>query len=64
MSSKDPLGSTANILLILLITLVLLYFGQDFLIPLVLALMNWSLLNALADYIVKIPLGPCNCPEN
>ncbi len=57
MSASRGLTNTTNVLLIILISLVLLYIGQDFLIPLVLAVMTWSLLNALADHIQKIRLG-------
>jgi predicted PurR-regulated permease PerM len=46
-----------------MISLTLLYIGQDFLIPLVLAVMTWSLLNALADHIRKIPLGAVRLPR-
>ena len=57
MSTSGGLVNTTNVLLIILISLVLLYIGQDFLIPLVLAIMTWSLLNAFTDHIQKIKLG-------
>ena len=57
MSTRGGLVNTTNVLLIILISLVLLYIGQDFLIPLVLAIMTWSLLNAFTDHIQKIRLG-------
>jgi len=58
MSVSGGFANTTNVLLVILISLALLYFGQNFLIPLVLALITWSLLNALANHIEKIPLGP------
>jgi len=45
------------------ISLTLIRIGQTFLIPLVLAFMTWSLLNALSDYILKIRLGPISVPR-
>lgn len=54
---------TAHIMIILLASLVLLYFGQDFLIPLVLGIMAWSLLNALADHIGRLPIGASHMPR-
>ena len=57
MSASAGLANTTNVLLIILISLVLLFIGQDFLIPLVLAIMTWILLNAIADHIQKIQLG-------
>ena len=53
----------AHVMLILLASLVLLYFGQDFLIPLVLGVMAWSLINALADNIGRIPIGKWHMPR-
>ena len=47
----------------MLVSLVLLYFGQDFLIPLVLGLMAWSEMDALADHIRSIPLGSRRMPR-
>jgi AI-2 transport protein TqsA len=63
MNASGGLATTTNVLLIILIGLVLLYIGQDFLIPLVLAIMTWSLLNALADHIQKIRLGTVRLPR-
>lgn len=57
MSTSGGLINATNVLLIILISLVLLYIGQDFLIPLVLAIMTWSLLNAFSDQIQKFRLG-------
>jgi AI-2 transport protein TqsA len=57
MRASTGLANTTNVLLIILISLVLLFIGQDFLIPLVLAIITWSLLNAIADHIQKIRLG-------
>ncbi len=63
MSASRGLTNTTNVLLIILISLVLLYIGQDFLIPLVLAVMTWSLLDTLADHIEKIRLGTFKLPR-
>ncbi len=61
MSSR--LANVTHVLLIVLVSLVLLYFGRDFLIPLVLAVMTWSLLNALAGQFERVPLGPLKVPR-
>lgn len=63
MAANGRLANTALVLLVFLISLVLLYFGRNFLIPLVLAIMTWSLLDALAVYLEKIPLGPAQMPR-
>lgn len=63
MDANGRLASTTSILLIVLVSLVLLYFGQDFMIPLVLAIMTWSLLDALAGHFRRIPLGPSRMPR-
>jgi len=63
MSASRGLTNSTNVLLIILISLVLLYIGQDFLIPLVLAVMTWSLLDTLADHIEKIRLGTFKLPR-
>jgi AI-2 transport protein TqsA len=63
MNASGGLAITTNVLLIIMIGLVLLYIGQDFLIPLVLAIMTWGLLNALADHIQKIRLGTVRLPR-
>ena len=63
MSASRGLTNTTNVLLIIMISLTLLYIGQDFLIPLVLAVMTWNLLNALADHIEKIRLGAVRLPR-
>jgi predicted PurR-regulated permease PerM len=54
---RSSLQNTTFVLLIVIISLVLLYFGRDFLIPLVLAIMAWTLLNALAGQFARIGLG-------
>ena len=60
---KSGLQTTASIMLIMLVSLVLLYYGQDFLIPLVLGLMAWSVLDALADHIRSIRFGSRRMPR-
>ena len=57
------LAKTAYVLIILAITLALLWVGKNFLIPLVLALMTWSILNALTNTILKIRFGTANMPR-
>jgi len=63
MSASRGLTNTTNVLLIISISLALLYIGQDFLIPLVLAVMTWSLLNTFTDHIEKIRLGAFKLPR-
>jgi len=59
----SSLARAAYILIIVAITLTLIRVGQTFLIPLVLAFMTWSLLNALSDHILKIRLGSISLPR-
>lgn len=63
MNNRDSLQNTAFILLIVMISLVLLYFGRNFLIPLVMAVIAWSLLNALTGHFEKIPVGQRGLPR-
>jgi predicted PurR-regulated permease PerM len=60
---RSSLQNTTFVLLIVIISLVLLYFGRDFLIPLVLAIMAWTLLNALAGQFARIGLGGWHMPR-
>ncbi|MGI9320961.1 MAG: AI-2E family transporter, partial [Thiogranum sp.] len=57
------LQKTAYILIILAISLGFIQLGQNFLIPLVLATITWSLLNALSDRIQKIRIGHAGAPR-
>jgi len=61
--STSSLARVAYVLIIVAITLTLIQVGQTFLIPLVLAVMIWSLLNALSDHVLKIRLGSISLPR-
>jgi predicted PurR-regulated permease PerM len=61
--SSTSLAKAAYVLIILAISLTLIQVGRNFLIPLVLAFMTWSLLNALSDRIMKIRIGPISTPR-
>jgi predicted PurR-regulated permease PerM len=61
--SNSSLANTAHILIGLGIILTLLWIGQKFLIPLVLAVLTWSLLNALADHICRVRIGSVSIPR-
>jgi predicted PurR-regulated permease PerM len=61
--NTSSLARAAYILIIVTIALTLIRVGQTFLIPLVLAFMTWTLLNALSDHIVKIRLGSIRLPR-
>ena len=63
MISGSRLAYATHISLIVMIGLVALYFGRDFLIPLVLAVMTWSLIDALSDGLTRITLGPFSMPR-
>jgi len=54
---NKSLAKAAFILIILAISLSLIYLGQKIFIPLVLAIMTWSMLNALSDHICRIKIG-------
>ena len=56
------LQKTAFILIILVISLSLIQIGRNFLIPLVLAFISWSLLNALSGHIQRIRIGRVGTP--
>lgn len=62
-SSNTRLAKVAYILIILIIALTLIQVGRNFLIPLVLAFMMWSLLNALSDHILKFRIGSVVMPR-
>jgi predicted PurR-regulated permease PerM len=62
--SNSGLANAAYILIVLGITLTLLWIGQTFLIPLVMAILTWSLLNALADHICKVKVGSFRVPRS
>ncbi len=57
------LAKVAYVLIILAISLTLIWIGRNFLIPLVLASMTWSLLNALSDHILKFRIGSISIPR-
>lgn len=57
------LQKSAYVLIILAISLTLIQIGRNFLIPLVLAVMTWSLLNALTDHILRIRIGAATLPR-
>jgi predicted PurR-regulated permease PerM len=61
--NTSSLACVAYSLIIAAITLTLIQIGQTFLIPLVLAVLSWSLLNALSDHILKIRVGPISLPR-
>jgi predicted PurR-regulated permease PerM len=61
--STTSLARAAYVLIIVAISLNLIRIGQTFLIPLVLAFMTWSLLNALSDHILKFRLGSITLPR-
>jgi len=63
MQSNTSLTNTAHILIVLGVILTLLWIGQNFLIPLVLAVLTWSLLNALADHICRVRIGSLSIPK-
>jgi predicted PurR-regulated permease PerM len=62
-ASGSSLAKAAYVLIILAISLAILQVGRNFFIPLVLAVMSWSLLNALSDYIHRIRIGPIAIPR-
>ena len=47
---------------ILAVTLALLFIGRDFLIPLVVAILLWSLLNAFRKYFERLNIGGSHIP--
>lgn len=53
----------AFVLIIVVASLFLLQAGKNFLVPLVLAIMTWSLLNALSNHICKIRVGNTSAPR-
>jgi len=61
--ANTSLAKAAFVLIILAISLNLLQVGRNFLIPLVLAVMTWGLLNALSDRICKIRIGQASPPR-
>ena len=61
--STTNLARAAYVLIIVAISLTLIRIGQTFLIPLVMAFMTWSLLNALTDRILKVRLGVISLPR-
>ena len=61
--SNTGLAKVAYVLIILAVSLTLIQIGQDFLIPLVLAIMTWGLLNALSDQICRIRIGSISLPR-
>ena len=63
MDVRNSLQNATFILLIVMISLLLLYFGRNFLIPLVLATMAWTLLNALVGQFTRIGLGGWRMPR-
>ena len=63
MIAESRLAKATQVALILMISLVVLYFGRDFLIPLVLAIMTWSLIDALSDGLTRVPLGSFRMPR-
>lgn len=56
-SSKGRLEKVAQILIVVVILLVLLYLSRKFIIPIMLAIFVWGLLNALADFLGKLAIG-------
>ena len=60
---NKSLAKAAFILIILAISLALIHVGQKILIPLVLAIMAWSMLSALSDHICRIRIGRISVPR-
>ncbi len=54
MAERDRLATATHVLLILLASLALLWIARDLLIPVVLAVMLWSVVNALADRFQRL----------
>ena len=54
MAQRDRLSTATNVLLILLASLALLWVARDLLIPVVLSIMLWSVVNALADRFQRV----------
>ncbi|MBE9548108.1 MAG: AI-2E family transporter [Proteobacteria bacterium] len=61
--SGSGLANAAHILIVIGISLTLLWIGQGFLIPLVLAVLTWGLLNALSDHICRVRIGSFSIPR-
>jgi len=61
--TNTGLAKAAFVLIILAISLTMIQIGRNFFIPLVLAFMTWSLLNALSDHIHKIRIGAVVIPR-
>ncbi len=62
-ASDSSLAKAAYVLIILAISLAILQVGRNLFIPLVLAVMSWSLLNALSDHIHRIRIGSVAIPR-
>jgi len=61
--SDINLAKSAYVLIILIISLTLIQVGKNFLIPLILSLLAWSLLNALSAHIMRLHIGPLSTPR-
>lgn len=61
--TDTSLAKAAYVLIIVAISLAILQVGRNFFVPLVLAVMAWSLLNALSDHIHKIRIGSVTIPR-
>lgn len=57
------LAKSAYVLIILIISLTLIQIGKSFLIPLILSLLAWSLLNALSNHIMDLRIGSITTPR-
>ncbi len=61
--SDISLAKSAYVLIIVIISLTILQTGQNFLIPLVLSFLAWSLLNSLIDHILRLNIGGAHMPQ-
>jgi predicted PurR-regulated permease PerM len=61
--SDISLAKSAYVLIIVIISLAILQIGQNFLIPLVLSFLVWSLLNALSGHIMRINVRGSHMPQ-
>jgi AI-2 transport protein TqsA len=61
--SDISLAKSAYVLIIVIISLTILQIGQNFLIPLVLSFLAWSLLNALSGHIMRLNIRGTHMPQ-
>lgn len=59
---KVTLSKVANILIILVATVTLLVYSEDYIIPFILALIVWFIIHELRENIQQIPWMKENCP--